>query len=151
MSENKRPQPGQENDQAGEEPCEGGASAAFAPLRTRQDEDGYAFERKPVQMDALQPRAKPASLPNTEALLNGLIAECGALLRDVAFRSACLTPDAGDRIRFLTAAENLALTGAKIADSVTRLRAGGAPPVETHRHEMVFTHVQTTPSPLEDM
>jgi hypothetical protein len=144
MSKQKQPQPGPDNNQAGE-------PEELAPLRASQDEDGYEFEHKPVQMDALQPRAKPASLPNTEALLNGLIAECGALLRDVAFRSACLTSDANDRIRFLTSAENLALTGAKIADSVTRLRAGGAPPVETHRHEMVFTHVQATPSPLEDM
>jgi hypothetical protein len=83
----------------------------------------------------------------TEALLNGLIADCAALLRDVAFRSACLTPDANDRLRFLAAAQSLARTGAKVGETIVRLRGGGAPGVETHRHELVYTHVQSTPLP----
>ena len=36
---------------------------------------------------------------------------------------------------------------AKIVKTVAQLRtAGGAPSVETHRHELVYTHVHTTPS-----
>ena len=60
-----------------------------------------------------------------------------------------MTYDADDRIRFLSAAESMALTAAKIGDTVGRLRGGGTPVVETRRHELVYTHIQTTPpSPL---
>lgn len=92
----------------------------------------------------------PMSAPgDTETELNGLIAECRFLMREVAFNSARLTYDPDDRIRFLHSAESLASTAAKIGDTVAKLRSasGTQGPVETHRHEMVYSHVHTTPLP----
>jgi hypothetical protein len=100
------------------------------------------------------PLAPSAAPSDTEKLLNGLIEECRALLRDVAFRSACLTPDADERIRFLTAAQNLATTGANVGKVVARLRGPNAPVVEERRHRMIYEHTQTTvapPSPRGDV
>ena len=92
-----------------------------------------------------------AAPPDTETLLNGLIEECRSLLRDVAFRSACLTPDADERIRFLTAAQNLATTGANVGKVVARLRPRNASAIEEHRYRMVYEHLQTPPSPQGDV
>ena len=81
---------------------------------------------------------------DTETELNGLIAECLFLMREVAYNSACLTYDPEDRIRYMTSAQNMALTGAKVGETVAKLRTGGAPAVETRRHELVYTHVQAS-------
>ena len=92
---------------------------------------------------------EPHPLPppgDTETELNGLIAECRYLMREIAFNSARLTYDPDDRIRFLSAAQSMALTAAKVGKTVAQLRgAGGARAVETHRHEMIYTHVQVPP------
>ena len=80
---------------------------------------------------------------DTETELNGLIAECRFLMREVAYHSACLTYDPEDRIRYLTAAQNMALTGAKVGETVAKLR-GGTPAVEIRRHELIYTHVQAS-------
>jgi len=88
----------------------------------------------------------PPSAADTEALLNGLIEECRFLLREVAFNSARLTPDADDRIRFLNSAESLVVTSTKVADAIGRLRANGSPRTEEHRHRLIYEHVQA-PSP----
>jgi hypothetical protein len=100
----------------------------------------------PVLSSAKRPAASAAPF-DTETLLNDLIVECRSLLRDVAFRSACLTPDADDRIRFISAAESLAITAAKVGETIAHLRTGGTPAIEEHRHRMVYEHVQTPPSP----
>ena len=97
------------------------------------------------------PPAPSAAPSDTEKLLNGLIEECRSLLRDVAFRSACLTPDADERIRFLTAAQNLATTGANVGKVVARLRPRNASAIEEHRYRMVYEHLQTPPSPQGDV
>jgi len=113
------------------------------------------FEERRRQVRLADERAdgaeadKPAP-PDTETLLNALIVECHALLRDVAFRSACLTPDADERIRFLTAAQNLATTGANVGKVVARLRPRGASAPEERLYRMVFEHQQTPPSPPVD-
>jgi hypothetical protein len=89
---------------------------------------------------------------DTENELNGLIAECRLLMREVAFVSACHTYDTEDRINYLTSAQNLALTAAKIGDTIAGLRAGPPmPKIETHRHELVYmraTSQGTSPLPL---
>ncbi len=90
---------------------------------------------------------KDAARPSdTEAELNSLIAECRFLLHEVAFNSARLTYDPNDRIRFLTAAESLALTAAKVGDTIGRLRAarlGPPPPSEERRQRITVEHIQT--------
>ena len=79
-----------------------------------------------------------AAPPDTETLLNGLIEECRSLLRDVAFRSACLTPDADERIRFLTAAQNLATTGANVGKGFLDWPAGKAEQVKARRDAFIM-------------
>jgi len=108
--------------------------------------EGGGEPAPPLPADTAKPAASPAPF-DTETLLNELIVECRTLLRDVAFRSACLTPDADDRIRFISAAQNLAITGANVGKVVARLRTRGARPVDEHRHHMIYEHVQTPPSP----
>jgi hypothetical protein len=93
--------------------------------------------------------APHAAVSDTETELNGLIAECRYLIREIACASARLSYDPDDRIRFLSSAQSMALTAAKIGKTVAGLRAAGnSGAVETHRHELVYTHVHTTPSPL---
>lgn len=96
----------------------------------------YSEKRTPRLLPL--PTAPMAPASDTETELNGLIAECRFLMREVAFTSACLTYDPNDRIRYLTAAQGLASTAALLADSVGRLRAGPTPKIETRRHELVY-------------
>ncbi len=91
----------------------------------------------------------PSAPSDTETLLNGLIEECRSLLHDVAFRSACLTPDADERIGFLTAAQNLAITGANVGKVVARLRAPAAPAMEERRQVITVEHVQRVAAPAQ--
>lgn len=103
-----------------------------------------------------EPQVRLGNLPtapldpaaDTEALLNGLIADCRFLVREVAFHSARLTPNPDDRLRFLSAAQNIMITGAKVGEAVAKLRKGGVSKVEERRHHMVYEHRQTETSPL---
>ncbi|MEJ0043843.1 MAG: hypothetical protein WDM81_17240 [Rhizomicrobium sp.] len=85
-------------------------------------------------------RPAPAS-SDTEALLNGLIGECGFLMREVAFRCIIQTTDVDDRVRFMNAAMSLAETGAKVAETVGRLR--GMLPATESRQRLIVEHVRT--------
>ncbi len=58
----------------------------------------------------------------TEDLLNGLIAECHYLMREVAMPSAVGTGWEQTRGRFLSQAMNLATTGAEVAGAIAKLR-----------------------------
>jgi len=118
------------------------APAGLAPLDEPPDDIHEMFDPgPPVPLPRLadQP-ALPSSACDTETLLNGLIEECRYLLREVAFNSARLTPNVDDRVRFLSSAESLAMTGAKIADTVVRLRGGSN--VQEHLQRVVVEHVQ---------
>lgn len=138
---------GEENDGEEDEPVAavepGKSLGELAALRPSTDEDGYAYP--PVRLAALPMGQKQVVTAETETLLNGLISECGSLLRDVAFRSACLTSDAAERLRFISAAESLALTSAKVAETISHLRHGEPQVVDAHRHELIYTHVRATP------
>ena len=119
------------------------APAGLAPLNPPATDVDEMFDPgPPVPLPRLaeQP-ALPSAAADTEALLNGLIEECRFLLREVAFNSARLTPDADDRIRFLSSAESLVLTSTKVADAVGRLRAG--PTAEEYRQRITVEHVQS--------
>jgi hypothetical protein len=89
----------------------------------------------------------PPAASDTETELNGLIAECRYLMREIAFNSARLTYDADDRIRFLASAQGLALTASKIGRTVAQIRAAGAtpPPMEERRQRITVEHVQIGP------
>jgi hypothetical protein len=62
----------------------------------------------------------------TEFLLNGLIAECHLVMREVALGSMCATVDANVRMRFMDSAMSLARTGAEVAETIGHLRNGNA-------------------------
>ncbi len=83
---------------------------------------------------------------DTETLLNGLIAECHFLMREVALPSAVRVNDADTRVRFLRNAMDIAITGAKIGKSVARLRSAGV--VSEIRQRHISERVVTTPAPL---
>jgi hypothetical protein len=74
---------------------------------------------------------------DTEQLLNDLIAECHFLMQDVALRTICQTVEPLERMRFMDTAMSFAVTGAKIADAIGRLRNGGAPAPGFHQHVTV--------------
>lgn len=112
---------------------------------TENSLDGsYECVRRPLKPLTLQaaPPLPPAEA-DTEVLLNGLIEECRFLMREVAFHSARLTPSADDRVRFLSAAESLALTSGKLADSIARLRLGTKDGEK--RHRLIFEHAPPPP------
>ncbi|MBV9993194.1 MAG: hypothetical protein JOZ72_18115 [Alphaproteobacteria bacterium] len=70
----------------------------------------------PVAVPAIRRTAE------TEDLLNGLIAECHYLMREVALPSAASTSWVDSRNTYLTQAMRLAGTGAEIAGAVAKLR-----------------------------
>jgi hypothetical protein len=89
------------------------------------------------------PDVKPGPGPDgTEALLNGLIEDCRFLIHEVAFHSARLTPDASHRLQFLTSAQTLAVTGAKVARTIAQLRRNTPPEPEENRYRMIIEHVE---------
>ena len=60
---------------------------------------------------------------DTENMLNEMIADCQFLMREVAYRCIAQASDPADRSEFLGRALDCAAVGAKIADSISRLRA----------------------------
>lgn len=96
---------------------------------------------------------KPIALPTpddtTEALLQSLIAECHAVIRDVALPSALGTDDGGERRRYLYCVIDLVRIGASVGDSVARLRGGGG----EARQRITVERVQSLalPAPLSTL
>jgi hypothetical protein len=118
------------------------AAAAEEKARKKRDESESILDRPysefmdivPPIEDQMKIRRDPRlALPGipeiqnsacTEFLLNGLIAECHLMIREVAMGSMCATNDARVRINFLDAAMSLARTGASIAETLGHLRSG---------------------------
>ncbi len=84
-----------------------------------------ALANRPFE-DPLPPKIRRDA--GTEELLNGIIAECHFLMRDVTLPSACRTIDVDTRQRFLGTAMELATTSANVAKVIARLRS--AKPVD---------------------
>ena len=91
--------------------------------------------------DPLRLAPSPPTTADTETLLNALIGECHFLMREVAFRCIVQSTDAEERVRFMGSAMGLAETGAKVAETVGRLR--GVLPANETRQRMIFEHVHT--------
>ena len=60
-------------------------------------------------------------------MLEGLIAECHFLMRELVLPSAMESADPEERRRFLSTAMELAQTGATVAKTVAKLRRGVSP------------------------
>ena len=67
-------------------------------------------------------RAPPGPVADTETLLNGLIDECGFLMREVSFRLVRDAPDCDMAALHMNRAMALAKTGAEVGLAVTKLR-----------------------------
>jgi hypothetical protein len=84
------------------------------------------------------PYARPDIPPDdAEIELTAIIAECRYFMRAMAFESARLTPDAGDRFGFIDRACQLAKAGAKVGKTVASLR--GRAPAEFKEHRQHIT------------
>ena len=82
---------------------------------------------------------------DTEDLLNGLIAECHFLMREVALPSATQVRDATTRMQFLNTAMSLAKTGGRVGRTIAKLRGAGSV-TELHQRHIV-EQVVITPAP----
>jgi hypothetical protein len=102
-----------------------------------------------IGRDAPFTHARVRNIPrdgDTEDLLNGLIAECHFLMREVALPSAVQVHDAVTRAQFLNTAMSLAETGAKVGRIVAKLRSAGAVTELRQRH--IVEQVVVTPAPF---
>jgi hypothetical protein len=118
------------------------AQVAEEKARTKRDESESILDRPygdfmdivPPIKEQMKIRRDPRlALPGipevqnsacTEFLLNGLIAECHLVMREVALGSMCATVDANVRMRFMDTAMALARTGAEVAETIGHLRSG---------------------------
>lgn len=101
-----------------------------------------AFYEDEQRLVRLADAAPANAAHDTETLLNGLIEDCRFLIREVAFHSARLTPDAQHRLEFLSSAKTLAVTGAEVARTIALLRQDRPPEPAENRYRMIVEHVQ---------
>jgi hypothetical protein len=94
-------------------------------------------ERLPEEDPWLIRRKPPAAAADTETLLNGLIEECGFLMREVAFRLIVRNQDFHSQVEFIDKAMRLADTGANVGLAVAKLRKAS---VASEIHERAVTH-----------
>ncbi|HEY0267163.1 MAG TPA: hypothetical protein VGC16_10455 [Rhizomicrobium sp.] len=79
-------------------------------------------------------------IDSAEALLQALIADCRAVIRDVVLPYAHATRDDGERRRYLDSAVDLVKIGAAVGDAIGRLR-GGQPGEQ--RQRIIVERIQT--------
>jgi hypothetical protein len=101
------------------------ACGGLAPL-TRDlppmDTGRFPLPRVPAEDRAPRLERPDAPPQDAETELTAIIAECRHFMRAMAFESARMTPDAGDRMGFIERACRLAETGATVGDTVARVR-----------------------------
>jgi hypothetical protein len=76
---------------------------------------------------------QPMPDDETEALLNAIIGEMHFNMREIAFRSMCQVKDLNDRMEWVNATMKMAECGAKVAESVARLRGFEEPDARRRR------------------
>ena len=93
--------------------------------------------REAVEARAPSPKPERSVITregDTEYLLNGLIAECHYMMREIALPTAAETTEGDQRARFISSAIDLARTGASVGKAVAKLRAAGQMPEMRQRH-----------------
>ena len=101
-----------------------------------------------AEAEILPPEEKQALQPfGTEALLDSLIEECRRLVREVATPSMAAMTDPLERRLFMQSAVSFIEAGAKVGDTVARLRGGATVQPET-RHRVFVEHVAAAPVAL---
>jgi hypothetical protein len=104
-------------------------------------------ERLPEEDPWLVRRKPPAAASDTETLLNGLIEECGFLMREVAFRLIVRNQDFDSQVEFLDRAMRLATTGSSVGLAVAELRKASR---GSETHERIVTHERLERRPPEE-
>jgi len=127
-----------------------GLAGAFRHLGdARHEKPGRRFPHFLSNSDAVQAGGMKKQLPlsaetdQTEALLQGLIAECHAMIRDQVRPAVDADEKAIDKLYMFRAAMELAKTGARIAETIGHLR-GGQPAPEM-RQRITVERIQTLP------
>jgi hypothetical protein len=110
-------------------------TTGVAPLREAHRVPPLSFE--PQLSRIAHPQAPDVrGGADTESILNGLIAECHFLMREVAFRTICDSRDPLDRLRFLDVTLGMMKAGATVGDTVARLRHGDVKEIrQSYLHE----------------
>jgi hypothetical protein len=110
-------------------------TTGVAPLRQAHRVPPLSFE--PQLSRIAHPQAPDVrDAADTESILNGLIAECHFLMREVAFRTICDSRDPLDRLRFLDVTLGMMKAGARVGDTVARLRHGDVKEIrQSYLHE----------------
>lgn len=99
------------------------------------------------QIPLKEPLGPPAPRPyrasdETEAELTGVIADCRALMREVAMQSARLTCGPDERLRFIDSACRAALAAAKVGRTVSQLRAATGGAMAENRQRIIVERVE---------
>ena len=87
-------------------------------------------------------RPPPGPVGDTETLLNGLIEECGFLMREVSFRLVRDAPDCDMAALHMNRAMALAETGAKVGLTVAKLRKAS---IAESRQSITLERVERLP------
>ena len=77
---------------------------------------------KPKEKSARRYEPHTDALDDAETELTAVIAECRYFMREMAFESARLTPEANDRLSFIDSARKLAETSAQVGKSIASVR-----------------------------
>lgn len=83
----------------------------------------------------------------TEALLNGVIADCRLFLREIVFHSARLAALESDRTSFIDAASRMAKTAGGVGKQIAKLRrAANAGQIGENRQRIIVERVERLPA-----
>ncbi len=133
--------------------CEGQSKLENAPARVETERSPWFEPVADIPREVARavpfPHPRLRAIPregDTEDLLNGLIAECHFLMREVALPTAIQVNDATTRAQFLGTAMSLAETGAKVGRIVAKLRGAGSVTEIRQRH-ISEQHVVNGPAP----
>ncbi len=104
--------------------------------------------KEPLGPPAPRSMSRPHRAPDeAEAELTGVIADCRALMREVAMQSARLTCGPEERLRFIDSACRAALAAASVGKTVSKLRAASRDDGrEETRKKVVFEYSHTAPA-----
>jgi hypothetical protein len=103
--------------------------------RDRTWPDPKPVEQLSVSEEARRIFRQPMPEDETEALLNALIGEMHFNMREIAFGSMRQATDLSDRMEWVNASIRMAECGAKVAESVARLRGFEEPPPRRARSQ----------------
>jgi hypothetical protein len=142
-------------------PCPEKDDPRYLEWRARKirREDGMLLDsmRPAPQIDADKVEARAFDYPprpeirgdlDTESLLNGLIAECHLMMREIALPSALRAFDVESRQTALHTAMHFAQTGASVGKTIAKLRNAGQ--VAEMRQRYIVERVATLPLAREN-